>query len=185
MEHSIAPAELRFAHHNVRVCSLACTKAIDDAIVVFDNVSGGLRLSAPLFSSLETLLDRLDRAVELAGEEALLPRPIIERLREWRAKLGQVTVSGGGTAPALLDGEHLVYAPESEIAVRIRGVLEDRKLLEPQFVSMGEQDVLMYKYETAPGAHAWVAHDHVQAIGGNWRKVAWNPALNQFRELVL
>jgi DEAD/DEAH box helicase domain-containing protein len=185
MEHNIAPAEIRSAHHNIKVCSLGGAKAIDDAIVVFDNVSGGLRLSAPLFSSFETILDRLDRAVELAGEEALLPRPVIERLRAWRAGLGDVTVSGGATAPALLDGEHLVYAPESEIAVRIRGVLEDRKLLEPQFVSMGDQDVLMYKYETAPGAHAWVAHDHVQAIGGNWRQVAWNPALNQFRELVL
>jgi hypothetical protein len=77
----------------------------------------------------------------------------------------------------------MVFAPESEVAVRIRGVLEERKLIEPQFLSMGEQDVLMYKYEAAPNVHAWVAHDQVQAIGSNWTQVIWNPISNQFREI--
>jgi DEAD/DEAH box helicase domain-containing protein len=183
MEHNIAPAELRSAHHNVRICSLGGVKAIDDAIVVFDNVSGGLRLTAPLFSSFEVILDRLDRAVDLAGEEALLPRPIIERLRSWRSSLDGVVPSVGPLSPVLSTGEILVYAPDSEVSVRIRGVLEERKLIEPQFVSIGDRDMLMYKYEAAPDVHAWVAHDQVQAVGGNWSQVIWNPASNEFREL--
>ena len=185
MEHNIAPAEVRCAHHNIKICSLGGAKPIDDAIVVFDNVSGGLRLSAPLFSSFGAILDRLDRAVDLAGEEALLPRSIIERLRAWHAALGDVTVSGKMVSPALLEGEHLVFAPNSEVAVRIRGTLEERTLIEPQLMSMGDGDVLMYKYEFAPNVDAWVAHDQVEAIGGNWSRVAWNPASKEYRELAL
>jgi DEAD/DEAH box helicase domain-containing protein len=182
MEHNVAPGELRSAHQNISLCSLAGAKPIDDAVVVFDNVAGGLRLSAPLFSSFPALLDRLERAASLAGDEALLSLPTVERLRAWHAGLD----SAGGQqseVPALEAGELVVFAPESEVAVRIRGVLEERKLIEPQFLSMGEQDVLMYKYEAAPDVHAWVAHDQVQAIGSNWSQVIWNPISNHFREI--
>jgi DEAD/DEAH box helicase domain-containing protein len=180
MEHNIAPAELRTAHQNINLCSLGGAKPVDDAIVVFDNVSGGLRLSAPLFSSFASVLDRLDRAVDLAGDEALLPRSIVDRLRSWHSGLSGAQSAETGS-PQLADGEILVFAPESEVGVRIRGVLEERKLIEPQFLSMGETDVLMYRYEAAPDVHAWVAHDQVQAIGGSWSKVIWNPSSNEYR----
>jgi DEAD/DEAH box helicase domain-containing protein len=182
MEHNVAPAELRSAHQNISLCSVAGAKPIDDAIVIFDNVAGGLRLSAPLFSSFAALLDRLERAARLAGDEALLALPTVERLRAWHASLGSAS-SQQTEGPALAAGELMVFAPQSEVAVRVRGVLEERKLIEPQFLSMGEQDVLMYRYEAAPDVHAWVAHDQVQAIGSNWSQVIWNPISNQFREI--
>jgi DEAD/DEAH box helicase domain-containing protein len=182
MEHNVAPAELRSAHQNISLCSLAGTKPIDDAIVVFDNVAGGLRLSAPLFSSFPALLDRLERAASLAGDAALLAKPTVDRLREWHASLGSAT-AGQANGPELASGEIMVFAPESEVAVRVRGVLEERKLIEPQFLSMGDEDVLMYRYEAAPEVHAWVAHDQVQAIGSNWSQVIWNPSSNQFRAI--
>jgi DEAD/DEAH box helicase domain-containing protein len=182
MEHNVAPAELRSAHQNISLCSLAGAKPLDDAIVVFDNVAGGLRLSAPLFSSFPALLDRLERAASLAGDEALLAKPTVDRLRQWHAGL-RVAAGRPAGAPELASGEIMVFAPESEVAVRVRGVLEERKLIEPQFLSMGEQDVLMYRYEAAPDVHAWVAHDQIQAIGSNWSQVIWNPSSNQFREI--
>lgn len=181
VEHNIAPAELRSAHQNINSYTAAGAKPVDDSIVIFDNVNGGLRLSAPLFWSFAALLDRLDRAVDLAGDDALLARPLIQRLRDWHACLGEAQPHVGNAN--LRDGELVVFAPESEVGVRIRGVVEERKLIEPQFLSMGDQDVLMYKYEAAPDVHAWVSHDHVQAIGGNWSQVIWNPALNKFREI--
>jgi DEAD/DEAH box helicase domain-containing protein len=182
MEHNVAPAELRSAHQNISLCSLAGAKPIDDAIVVFDNVAGGLRLSAPLFSSFPALLDRLERAASLAGDEALLGLPTVQRLRGWYAGLGSVSTQPV-EGPALAAGEIMVFAPESEVAVRVRGVLEERKLIEPQFLSMGDEDVLMYRYEAAPDVHAWVAHDQVQAIGSNWSQVIWNPSSNRFRAI--
>jgi DEAD/DEAH box helicase domain-containing protein len=182
MEYNVAPAELRSSYQNINLCGRAGAKPIDDAIVVFDNVAGGLRLSAPLFSSFPALLDRLERAASLAGDGALLAKPTVDRLRDWHAGLGAAT--GRQTdGPELASGEIVVFAPESEVAVRVRGVLEERKLIEPQFLSMGEQDVLMYKYEAAPDVHAWVAHDQVQAIGSNWSQVIWNPSSNQFRAI--
>ena len=180
MEHNIAPAELRYAHNNISLCNLGGARPIEDAIVVFDNVSGGLRLSAPLFASFETILDRLDRAAALAGNEALLPQATVDRLREWHAKLDRTRLHEV-EAPSLTEGEILVFAPESEVSIRVRGVLEERRLIEPQFLSMGNIDVLMYRYESAPNVHAWVAHDQVQAIGNNWGQVIWNPSTNQFR----
>jgi DEAD/DEAH box helicase domain-containing protein len=182
LEHNLAPADLRSAHHNINLCNVAGVRPIDDAIVVFDSVAGGLRLSAPLYSSFPALLDRLERAASLAGDEALLEMPTVERLRDWHASLGS-TAAEPSNGPQLEAGEILVFAPESQVAVRVRGVLEERKLVEPQFLSMGEQDVLMYKYESAPDVHAWVAHDQVQAIGSDWSQVIWNPHSNQYREV--
>jgi DEAD/DEAH box helicase domain-containing protein len=180
MEHNVAPAELRSAHQNISLCSLAGSKPIDDAIVIFDNVSGGLRLSSPLFSAFSGVLDRLERAVTMAGDAALLPRATVERLRLWHSALGAAKAPCQ-LEPSLEAGEVLVFAPQSEVSVRIRGALEERKIIEPQYLSMGDQDVLMYKYEAAPDVHAWVAHDQVQAVGDNWRQLIWNPASNQYR----
>jgi DEAD/DEAH box helicase domain-containing protein len=122
------------------------------------------------------------RGAALAGEEALVPQSVIDRLQEWHDTLERIDLALEGQSD-LVEGEVLVFAPDSEVGVRIRGILEERKLLEPQFVSMGDQDVLMYRYESAPDVHAWVAHDQVQAIGGNWSKLAWNPNSNSYRKV--
>jgi DEAD/DEAH box helicase domain-containing protein len=182
VEHNVSPAELRCAHQNINLCSFTGAKPLDDAIVIFDNIRGGLRLSAPLYSSFATILERMRRGAALAGEEALVPQSVIDRLQEWHDTLERIDLALEGQSD-LVEGEVLVFAPDSEVGVRIRGILEERKLLEPQFVSMGDQDVLMYRYESAPDVHAWVAHDQVQAIGGNWSKLAWNPNSNSYRKV--
>lgn len=179
-EHSLAPAELRGAHVNIATCGSGGARLVHDAIVIFDDVTGGLRLSAPLFTEFPALLDRLDRAAELSGPEALLESATVGKLRDWFASLAQANASPD-TGPNAMPGELMIFAPKSEVAVRIKGDLVERTLLEPQILTMGEADVLMYRYETGSSAHGWVAHDQIETIGHNWRRALWNPISNAIR----
>ena len=138
-EHNIAPAELRSVHQNISMCGAGGARPVEDAIVIFDRVTGGLRLSAPLFSDFSAVLDRLTRAADLAGEEALLASPTIDLIRAWHTSLQPVSGEGKSCAPELADDEVIIFAPRQQVSVRVNGALVDRKLIEPQFVSMGRQ----------------------------------------------
>jgi DEAD/DEAH box helicase domain-containing protein len=180
--HSIAPAELRTAHANISLFGPSGPRAIDDAIVIFDNVCGGVRLSAPLFSDLGSILGRLRKAADLAGAEALLSGSTVERLINWHSGL-QASQASVEAMPQVEAGEMLIFAPKSKVGLRLRGEVIERTLLEPQFISTGEEDILMYRYETEANGHAWVSHKQVEPIGNEWRFAAWNPAANQIREI--
>ena len=181
-EHNIAPAELRCAHQNIRLFSQGVGTPIDDGIVVFDNVVGGLRLSAPLFDDFPAVLGRLSRAVALAGEEALLDDACVERLSDWYESLGTGRLDAA-EGPRLGADEYLVFAPRSEVGVRLGNEVVERTLLEPQLLEVNDTDVLMYRYESAPGSTAFVAHDRVQPLGGTWRHAIWCARSNAIREI--
>ena len=55
-EHGIAPSEIRTAHSSIAIYTDARPRRVDDAIVIFDNVVGGLRLN--LASVLHVLCNR-------------------------------------------------------------------------------------------------------------------------------
>lgn len=181
--HSIAPAELRTAHSNIALFSGAGPRAIDDAIVIFDNVCGGVRLSAPLFGDLVNILDRLARAADLAGSEALLSRASVDRLVRWQRSLA-TSLESSEVKPDVGAGEVLIYAPHSKVGLRMRGEIIERTLLEPQFLTAGDEELLMYRYQTEASGHAWVSHKQIEPIGNDWRYALWNPAANEIKELV-
>lgn len=181
-EHNIAPAELRSVHQNVSNYSSGVGRQIDDAIVIFDNVVGGLRLSAPLFDDFPGVLTRLVRAANLAGDEALLDQACVERLQHWFASL-RPEAGVEAASPAVGNCELLIFAPRSEVCVNLAGSLVDRTLLEPQLLPMGDKDILMYRYEERPGCTAFVPHDRIQPVGNNWRHAIWNPVSNEIREI--
>jgi DEAD/DEAH box helicase domain-containing protein len=135
-----------------------------------------------LFAAFETFLERLGRAADLAGAEALLSGHTVARLAAWYGQLRPPSIS---TPAALPDptGDLIIYAPQSKVGVRVRGVLHERTLLEPQLLNLQNSDVLMYRYEAAPGVHAWVPHDQIEAMGQDWQRAIWNPASNAIREL--
>jgi DEAD/DEAH box helicase domain-containing protein len=182
-EHCIAPSDIRTAHQGIAICGPGGARRVNDTIVIFDSVVGGLRLTAPLFSCFTALLDRLERAAELAREDSLIAGETVERLRHWHAGLSS-TPGATNKPPPVDNSDLLIFAPHSEVAVRIRGALVERTLLEPQFVTMGDTDVLMYRYEAGDGVQGWVAHDQIEPIGGNWQRAIWNPVSNEIRELV-
>lgn len=181
-EHNIAPAEIRTSHRRIALCSTGGATLIDDAVVIFDNVVGGLRLTAPLFDDLPRLIERLGRAAEAAPDDAMLDAATISRLQEWhwnlsprRADIVQLADPG--------DDHLLIFAPGSRVSVRGKGGSAERTVLEAEFVSVGEARVLMYRCEAPNGAKAWVAHDQVDPLGNDWRRVLWNPSSNELTEL--
>jgi len=182
-EHNIAPAEIRTAHRRIAMCGPGGARRIDDAIVVFDTIEGGLRLTAPLFSDLPHLLSKLKAAAATVPDDAMLDARTIERLEEWHASL---TASTGPKADAIetADSRLIIFAPGSQVSVRSRAGVLERTVQEAEFVSVAGSDVLMYRCEAPDGAKAWIAHDQVEPLGNDWRRVLWDPASNDVTELV-
>lgn len=181
-DRSIAPGEIGFAHSGIAMHGPSGPKPIDDAIVIYDDVPGGLRLTEPLFTDFEQCLDRLRRGVELAGTEALLDEISVTRLERWWHGLGPATAAAD-TASASPAGEIMIFAPGSTVGVRINGVLAERELLGHNLIDFAGGSFLGYFYAAQPGVRAIVPHDQIEVIGHDWRRVLWDPKSNAIREI--
>ncbi|MGX7896034.1 DEAD/DEAH box helicase [Tsuneonella sp. HG222] len=175
-EYGLSPSDIRAVHTGIALHTQAGARKIDDAIALFDTISGGLRLAAPLFGDFAAILARLERGAQLAGEEALLSPTTIARLSAWHA--GLIPSAPPAPTPVEHDGKHVVFAPSSRVSIRVRGQVLERVLIEPQLLSIGDSEQLMYRYEDAPGVTAWVAHNQVEPLGNDWRRALWDPATN-------
>lgn len=185
-DHGIAPSEMRTSHSSIAVYTPSGPRIVNDAIVVFDNVVGGLRLTSPVFSHFGAILDRLDRASSIAGTDAILSETTVDRLREWYDSLRGGDAAGSEAAdpppesgPA---GMLMIFAPGSTVGARVRGSFQERKLLAPKIVRVSDNDVLGYEYECEDGS-GWLPHDYVESVGHDWRHVFWSPSSNEFREV--
>ncbi|WP_445193916.1 DEAD/DEAH box helicase [Sphingomonas sp. Tas61C01] len=156
---------------------------VDDAICIYDTIYGSLRLSAPLFDRLPVYIDRLGRAADVAGEDALLPSALATKLQQWFEHLSKATSPAASPAIVLKAGEYQIFAPGSEVGVISKGQAHERRLLEPQLLSHADHDVVMYRYESSPGVNAWVPHEQLQATGQNWKLAIWTPCDGQIRAL--
>lgn len=184
-EHGIALGEVRWEHSGIAMHSMGAPQVLDDALVIFDDLPGGLRLTSPLFNDFAYFLERLQRGVELAGEKALLDDVSISRLEDWFA-----TLSAGGDANGAASGsvnlapdQCLIYAPHSTVGVRINGVIHERQLLGHEMLDYGGSRHLAYSYESAPGVKGLVFHDQVEPIGHDWRQVIWDRGSDTIREI--
>lgn len=181
-ERGISPSEVKFANAGIALQQASGPRILNDALVVYDNVQGGLRLTEPLFSDLDQVLNRLALGAKLAGKEALLDEISVQRLKRWHRSLEQARA-----IPEIIasndPGERLIYAPGSVVGVRFHGALLERKLLNHQVVALNGQETLLYAYETAPGVSALVPHDQIEATGHDWRHVLWDPVSGSVREI--
>lgn len=160
-ERGIPAGEIVAAHLGIEVIERGSSKKLDDAIAIYDDIPGGLRLTQPIFDNFQEILDRLDRAAGMAGEDSLLDPPIIERLRDWYS--GLEPAAGHDAAPPV-DG---IFAPGSKVGANIRGELVMRTLLGHQYVNLDGREQLMYLYEVEDGT-AWVSAHSLRIIGGDW-----------------
>lgn len=181
-ERSIAPGDIRSAHSGIAMHGRSGPQAINDAIVIYDDAAGGLRLTEPLFADIEHFLERLRRGVELAGTDALLEEAAVARLERWQQDLRPAnTVEEAAQAcPA---GEIMIYAPGSIVGVRINGALVERELLGHNIVDFAGSKFLGYFYNSQPGVSSIIPHDQIEAIGHEWRQVLWDPQVNEIREI--
>jgi DEAD/DEAH box helicase domain-containing protein len=137
---------------------------IDDAIIIFDDIKGGLRLTRPLYCDFRRVLGRLRVGAEKAGDECLLSQDMLEYLEHWFAGL-ELSVP--------LQQEHGsalgIFAPGSVVGAQVNGRLRLCKLLGHHYVEMSGSTMLMYEYEVSNGAKAWIAASALEPIGDQWK----------------
>jgi DEAD/DEAH box helicase domain-containing protein len=149
--------------------------------VIYDSIYGGLRLTEPLFEDFSDFLGRLQKAAEMAGDEALVSEDVIAKLLDWHESLQEgALTSGQQLAPP--DGELVVYEPGSVVSVRMNGTLVERELLDVQFLSVGDTKLLMYRYKNRDDGDSWVPHDQIEPTGQDWKQVFWNPGTGVFTD---
>ncbi len=185
-ERGIAAGEVRSEHSGIGMHGFGAARPLDDALVIFDDLPGGLRLTSPLFTDFGHFLDRLQRGAELAGEQALLDDVTVDRLQGWFASLSEG--SGGlGSGPAkgadLGPDQCLIFAPQSTVGVRINGMVHERQLLGHQMLDYAGAKHLAYTYQSAPGVTGMVFHDQVEPIGHDWRQVIWDLGSDTLQEI--
>jgi DEAD/DEAH box helicase domain-containing protein len=123
----------------------------------------------------------LEKAAELAGASAFVSEGLTGALRAWFSSLSPGTASMS-QAPIASDGEYVIFAPGSEVAILHQGSLVDRKLIEPKFFNVGATKMLMYRYDTGGHGDAWVPHDQIQPSGQEWHYAIWNPTTGEIKD---
>lgn len=180
-EKSIAPTDIDDTHSHIAFYQNGALTRATDTIVVYDSIYGGLRLTEALFEDFGEVLDRLKRAAEMAGNDALIPGDIVGKLMDWHSSLQEGTMPVGRqlSAPS---GELVVYEPGSIVSVRINGTLVERELLEVKFFDIGDTKLLMYRYKNRDDGDSWVPHEQIEPTGQDWKQVFWNPVTNTFED---
>jgi DEAD/DEAH box helicase domain-containing protein len=180
-EKSIAPTDIDDSHSHIAFYQNGVPSRATNTVVVYDSIYGGLRLTESLFEEFGEVLDRLKKAAEMAGNDALIPGDIVEKLIDWHSSLQEGTMPLGRQLSAP-NGELVVYEPGSLVSVRINGTLVERELLEVKFLEMGDTKLLMYRYKNRDDGDSWVPHDQIEPTGQDWKQVFWNPTTNTFED---
>ena len=181
---SISPQDVDSTHTNIALLTEAGPRRLTDAIVLYDCVYGGLRLTEDAFLDLSRYVKQLDKAADLAGSDAIVDEATAAKLGDWIASLsdGASEVSAGSLAAP--DGWFQIYKPGSYVSVLFNGNLIERKVVEPRFADPLEtgKRSLFYRYET-PAGTGLMPHSSIEATGHDWSWVLWNPETGEFREL--
>jgi len=181
-EYSVAPSDISSASTNLSEVNGGQAVRITDGIAVYDSVYGSLRLTEVMFTDFEHILDRFERAAELAPEsESVLSSAIVEKLRLWYRSLAttDAPIAAPGQQPQ--SGLVRIIAPGSIVAVRdSAGVFKDIEIVAPKSVDIGDGPKLVYLYRTskqstASPANQMFAADKIELVGDGWSYALWNP----------
>jgi DEAD/DEAH box helicase domain-containing protein len=182
-DRSISPQDVDAAHTNIALLSATGPKRLTDAVVIYDSVYGGLRLTEDLFNNMERYVNQLGRAADMAGQDAIVDDATTEHLKQWVSKLADDSVEAVG-GPIAHDGWYQIYKPGSIIGIIINGNLVEREILEPRLIDPFQTGSLslFYLYKTSDG-QGFIPHDQAQATGHDWNWVLWNPESNSYQDL--
>ncbi|MGN6208859.1 hypothetical protein [Asticcacaulis sp.] len=182
-ERSVAPSDVDCAFTNIAIMTDGAPKKISDAIVIYDTVYGGLRLTEDLYHHFSEYAAQLDRAAGLAGRAALVPDDVTERIKLWAEELETADVLAN---PVMIapGGMYMVYKPGSTVGMYFQGVLVSREIVAPRLIDLMNdgQKQLAYIYDHN-GRKSFVSHEEIQPIDDDSQFIYWNPDENTFHEL--
>ena len=191
-DRSLAPQDVDHAHSRIRVKTDMETNgaSVADAIIIYDAVYGGFRLTENLFDDFERYLDKLVLGADKSGEDALLSRELAVRLREWSKTL-VADSSGAGVEFSnanIPEGWLQAYKPGAVAEIPHYGAKIEVELIEPILVDPFGTGVpqLYYRCRATGGAKEVLSVPKESAvvapIGNEWEWTLWNPETGEYRE---
>src|SRR5262249_37495855 len=96
-DRSISPQDVDATHANIALITESGPRRLTDAIVIYDSVYGGLRLTEDLFLEFTRYVEQLGKAADLAGVDAIVSEDIAKKLDTWARGLGEG--AGDATIP--------------------------------------------------------------------------------------
>lgn len=186
-DRSMSPQDVDAVHTNIAALEEAGPRRRTDAVVVYDAIYGGLRLTEELYEHVERYAEQLLRAAGMAGQDALVSADTAERLLAAVLETVEADAAEADLPAATPEGWLQVYRPGSVVGILSNGVLQEREVVEPRLfdpVGLGEGMLgYVYKNPRNPKGLSFVPHAQVQATGQDWSWVLWNPATGELREL--
>jgi DEAD/DEAH box helicase domain-containing protein len=182
-DRSIAPNDIDSTFSNIALLTEMGPRRLTDAVVIYDSVYGGLRLTEELFTDFSRYIGQLGRAADLAGGDAIVSDETTEFLKAWAQTLGdgEATTMRQLNAP---DGFLQIYKPGSVVSILYNQNFVERELIEPKLIDPfgtgNKQLFYSYRNDRAVG---YVPHDQVQPTSHEWSWILWNPETNEFQEL--
>jgi len=195
-EYSVLPQDVDASSTNIAVTTREGHQAVPDAVVVFDQTYGSLRLTERVFTELAHLLDRLAIGADSeTGDERERRAAMVEHLRAFTATLEEAQTTPGDQDPLpTVDGGIIqVFAPGSLVGLREQGVLfTDVRIITAAMMPMPPDDAerLMYqvqcppRYAGSPPSRRWIAADYLEATAeeGEWEYALWDTRLQRYVE---
>lgn len=183
---SISPRDIDTASSRVFVRELSAPKPIADAVVIYDSVYGGLRLTENLFDEIDNYMEQLKRAVTFAGGDAVVSEETLNRLTSWLQSLDSNEL-GEGITTDVPEGWLLTYKKGSMVGSSAYSGIMEREIIEPIFgAPFGEGEPALYYYCNEPaqrGVKVTVSHESIVSMGNNWEYTLWNPDTGEYKDL--
>lgn len=183
---SISPGDVDTAARNILIREASSPRPIDDAAVIYDSVYGGLRLTESLFDEIDGYMEHLSRAVDIAGDNAVVSESTLNQFRAWLDTLDSTDL-GDSIDIDVPDGWLVIYRPGSIVSTSVYGGLVEREISEPIFAApFGEGEPSLHYYckdRAQPNVRLTMSHETVVPSGTDWELMLWNPDTDEYRDL--
>lgn len=191
-DRSLAEQDVDRAYSRISVATdTGAAASVADAIIIYDAVYGGFRLTENLFDDFERYLDKLVLGADKSGEDALLARDLAVRLRNWTQTLAADS-SGAGVESVNADipeGWMQTYKPGTLAEIPDYGRRTEVELAEPILADPfgAGTPQLYYKCRAVGGAKDMLPTPKESAViapvGNEYEWTLWNPETGEYREM--
>ncbi|MCY3542829.1 MAG: DEAD/DEAH box helicase [Chloroflexi bacterium] len=184
---SISPRDVDMAYRNVLIRGSSAPQHTTDTIVIYDSVYGGLRLTESLFDEIDGYMKQLSRAVEIAGDDAIVSEETLKLLQDWLATLDSNDL-GESISVDAPKGWLLVYKPGSVVGMNVYSGIVEREIIQPVYSDPFRLGSMQLNYickdpSQRGDVRSTISHETVVQSGNDWELVLWNPDTGVFREL--
>ena len=189
---SISPRDIDTEYRNVLIRQASVAQRASDTIVIYDSVYGGIRLTESLFDNIDNYLKQLNRAVEIAGDDAVVSKHTLGHLEDWFHSL---TSSDAGLSIEVNvpEGWLQVYKPGSLVGLNIYSGVVEREVVEPIYSDPFGIGTMQLNYicidpsqRVVAGAgqtRSTISHEAAVPSGNDWELVLWNTITGEYRNM--